>query len=83
MIDTLNSIYLRLDGNMQYLISKAISQIIVKIVYSNSDGSMTVGEIKKELAKLNEGNRFDDAEIDVIIKDLENSENAGYTIAKR
>lgn len=74
MIDTLNSIYLRLDVNMQYLASKAIAQIIVKIVYSNSDGSMTVGEIKKELAKLNEGNRFDDAEIDAIIKDLENSE---------
>lgn len=59
---------------MQYLASKAIAQIIVKIVYSNSDGSMTLGEIKKELAKLNEGNRFDDAEIDTIIKDLENQE---------
>lgn len=74
MIDTLNSIYLRLDVNMQYLASKAIAQIIVKIVYSNSDGSMTVGEIKKELAKLNEGNRFDDAEIDAIITDLEDKE---------
>lgn len=30
MIDTLNSIYLRLDVNMQYLASKAIAQIIIE-----------------------------------------------------
>lgn len=74
MQDTLNSIYLRLDINMRYLASKAIAQIIVKIVYSNGDGSMTAFDIKTELTKLNDGKRFDDAEIDSIIKDLENKE---------
>jgi len=74
MKDTLNSIYLRLDVNMQYLTSKAIAQIIVKMLYSNGNASMSAGDIKRELAKLNDGNRFDDTEIDEIIKDLENKE---------
>lgn len=74
MLETLNSIYLRLDTNMQYLASKATAQIIVKIVYSNSEGSMSASDIKKELAKLNEGKRFDDTEVDDILKDLENHE---------
>lgn len=73
MQETLNSVYLKLDINMQYLTSKAIAQIIVKIVYQQGC-SMTVGEIKSELAKLNEGNRFSDSEIDEIISDLGNNE---------
>ena len=74
MKETLHSIYLRLDVNMQYLTSKAIAQIIVKILYSKGNTSMTVGEIKRELAELNEGKRFDDTEIDEIIHDLEKKE---------
>ena len=69
MQDALKSIYLRLDVNMQYLASKAIAQIIIKIVYANG-GSMSAGEIKKELAKANEGKSFDDNEINAILKDL-------------
>lgn len=74
MQDTLNSIYLRLDVNMQYLTSKAIAQLIVKILYSNGDSSMSASEIKQELANMNGGNRFDDTEIGDIIKDLEDKE---------
>jgi len=54
---------------MQYLASKAIAQIVIKIVFSNG-GSMTANDIKKELAKVNDGNRFDDNEIDSILNDL-------------
>lgn len=69
MQDALKSIYLRLDVNMQYLASKAIAQIIIKIVYANG-GSMSAREIKKELAKANDGNSFDDNEINEILNDL-------------
>lgn len=69
MQDSLNSIYLRLDVNMQYLASKAIAQIIIKIVFSNG-GSMSAEEIKEQLSKVNDGNRFDDKEIDDILLDL-------------
>lgn len=69
MQDALKSIYLRLDVNMQYLASKAIAQIIIKIVYANG-GPMSAGEIKKELAKANDGKSFDDYEINGILKDL-------------
>ena len=51
MTETLNSIYLRLNVDMQNLASKAVAQIIVKIIYAN-DGGMTKGEIKKKLAKI-------------------------------
>lgn len=74
MKESLNSIYLRLDVNMQYLASKAIAQVIVKILYSNGDGSMTADDIMKELAKLNDGKRFDEAVVNAILNDLENKE---------
>ena len=69
MQDSLNSIYLRLDVNMQYLASKAIAQIIIKILFSKG-GSMSAGEIKEQLAKVNDGNNFDNNEIDDILNDL-------------
>lgn len=69
MQEALHSIYLRLDVNMQYLASKAIAQIIIKILYSNG-GSMTAKEIKNELARANDGNRFDDGEVDEILTGL-------------
>lgn len=73
MIDTLNSIYLRLDVDMQNLASKAIAQIIVKIVYSN-ENSMSKKDIKEELAKVNGGKSFDDVEINNVLDDLANKE---------
>lgn len=69
MIDTLKSIYLHLDVDMQNLASKAIAQIIVKIVYSHG-GSMSKSEIKTALAQINEGKSFNDDEIDGILKEL-------------
>lgn len=69
MKDALNSIYLRLDVNMQYLASKAIAQIIIKIIYSNGS-SMSANDIKSELARINGGSRFSDKEIDDILLSL-------------
>lgn len=73
MTETLNSIYLRLNVDMQSLASKAIAQIIVKLVYAN-DGALTKGEIKDKLAKVNDGKSIDDSEIDEILKELSTSE---------
>lgn len=73
MIDTLNSIYLRLDVGMQNLASKALAQLIVKIVYSN-EGSVTKREIKEQLAVVNAGQSFDEEEIDDILAELANKE---------
>lgn len=73
MKEALNSIYLRLDVNMQYLASKAIAQIIIKILYSNGS-SMSANEIKSELARINGGSRFSDKEIDDILLSLCESE---------
>lgn len=73
MIDTLNSIYLRLDVDMQSLASKAIAQIIVKLVYSNK-GRMSKNDIKAGLAKVNGGKSFNDEEIDEVLKELSEKE---------
>lgn len=73
MTETLNSIYLRLNVDMQNLASKAIAQIIVKLVYAN-EGGMTKGEIMDKLAKVNDGKSIDDSEIDEILKELSQSE---------
>ena len=73
MTETLNSIYLRLNVDMQNLASKAIAQIIVKLVYAN-EGGMTKGEIMGKLAKVNDGKSIDDSEIDEILKELSHSE---------
>lgn len=69
MDKTLRSIYLRLDVNMQHLTSKAIAQIIVKIIYTN-EGGMKKNEIKEALAKVNEWRHIDDKEIDDILNVL-------------
>ena len=69
MDKTLRSIYLRLDVNMQHLTSKAIAQIIVKIIYTNECG-MKKNEIKEALAKVNEWRHIDDKEIDDILNVL-------------
>ena len=53
MTETLNSIYLRLNVDMQNLASKAIAQITVKLVYAN-EGGMTKSEIMGQLAKVNQ-----------------------------
>ena len=73
MTETLNSIYLRLNVDMQNLASKALAQIIVKIVYAN-EGGMTKGDIKDKMAKVNDGKSIDDSEIDEILKELSHSE---------
>lgn len=81
MTEALNSIYLRLNVNMQNLASKAVAQIIVKIVYAN-DGGMTKGEIKEKLAKVNDGKSISDSEIDEILKKLSDKEHAELTCHK-
>jgi len=85
MIDTLNSIYLRLDVDMQNLASKAIAQIIVKIVYSH-ENSMSKKDIKEELAKVNGGKSFNDVEINNVLDDLANKElsyhSGRYSLSK-
>ena len=58
---------------MQNLASKAIAQIIVKLVYAN-EGGMTKGEITEKLAKVNDGKNLDDSEIDEILKELSHTE---------
>lgn len=73
MIDTLNSIYLRLNVSMQNLASKALAQIIVKLVYVNEAG-MTKSEIKANLAKVNEGKSINDNEIDNVLAELTHNE---------
>lgn len=81
MTETLNSIYLRLNVDMQNLASKAVAQIIVKIVYAN-EGGMTKGEIKEKLAKVNDGKSISDAEIDEILNKLSDKEHAELTCHK-
>lgn len=85
MKDTLNSIYLRLDVDMQNLASKAIAQIIVKIVYSH-ENSMSKNDIKEELAKVNGGKSFNDVEINNVLDDLANKElsyhSGRYSLSK-
>lgn len=73
MTETLNSIYLRLNVDMQNLASKAIAQIIVKLVYASETG-LTKDEIVEKLAKVNDGKSIDDSEIDEILKELSHSE---------
>ncbi len=58
---------------MQNLASKAVAQIIVKLVYAN-EGGMTKGEIKDKLAKVNDGKSLDESEIDEILNELTPSE---------
>lgn len=69
MDKTLRSIYLRLDVNMQHLTSKAIAQIVVKLIYANN-GGMKKHEIKEALAKVNEYRHIDSKEVDDILDSL-------------
>ena len=69
MDKTLRSIYLRLDVNMQHLTSKAIAQIIVKLIYTSEHG-MKKNEIKDALAKVNEWRHIDSKEVDEILDGL-------------
>ena len=69
MDKTLRSIYLRLDVNMQHLASKAIAQIIVKLIYISEHG-MKKREIKDALARVNEWRHIDSKEVDDILDGL-------------
>jgi hypothetical protein len=84
MDKTLRSIYLRLDVNMQHLTSKAIAQIIVKLIYANN-GGMRKNEIKDALAKVNEWRHIDSKEVDNILDNLVPKEvklhNGLYTLS--
>lgn len=73
MNNTLNSIFVRLDVNLQNLTSKAIAQIIVKILYSN-EGSMTKAQIKEALAQVNGCAHLSDKEIDELLDELSKRE---------
>ena len=73
MNETLNSIFVRLDVNLQNLTSRAIAQIIVKILYVHNDG-MSKNEIKNELAVINNQCHLNDTEIDDILASLVPSE---------
>ena len=85
MIDTLNSIYLRLDVDMQNLAEKALAQLIVKIVYS-TDNSMSKTDIKAKLKEINAGLCFNEAEIDNILAGLASKElsyhNGRFSLSK-
>ena len=69
MNDILSSIFVRLDLNMQNLSSKALAQLIVKILYAH-DTRMSKNEIMDELAKVNGGDRFGDQEINDLLENL-------------
>lgn len=73
MNETLNSIFVRLDVNLQNLTSRAIAQIIVKILYAHNDG-MSKNEIKDELAIINNQCHLNDTEIDDILSKLASTE---------
>lgn len=73
MNTTLSSIFLRLDVNMRNLTSKAIAQIIVKIIYSNVS-PMSKRDIKESLANINDCRHLNDVEIDAILESLTEKE---------
>ena len=73
MNTTLNSIFLRLDVNMRNLTSKAIAQIIVKIIYSNVS-PMSKRDIRESLANINDCKHLNDTEIDAILESLTENE---------
>lgn len=66
---TLQSIYVRLNSNLQNLTSKAIAQIIIKIVYVNNR-SLTKQEIKDALAVVNDCKHINNNEVDQILENL-------------
>ena len=69
MNETLNSIFVRLDVNLKNLTSRAIAQIIVKILYAYN-GAMSKKDIKDELSIINNQCHLNDTEIDDILSKL-------------
>ena len=73
MNDTLNSIFVRLDVSLQNLSSKAIAQIIVKLLYKH-DGRMKKQAIYDALAKVNSCNHLGKKDVDEILDKLSERE---------
>ncbi len=72
--ETLNSIFVRLDLNMQNLASKALAQLIVKLLYAHAPSRLNKNKIKEELAKVNGGKHFGSQEIEELLNDLSEQE---------
>lgn len=73
MNDTLNSIFVRLDVSLQNLSSKAIAQIIVKLLYKH-DGRMKKQAIYDALANVNNCNHLGKKDVDEILDKLSERE---------
>ena len=73
MNDTLNSIFVRLDVSLQNLSSKAIAQIIVKLLYKH-DGRMKKQAIYDALANVNCCNHLGKKDVDEILDKLSERE---------
>lgn len=67
--DTLNSIFVKLDISLQNLTSKAIAQVIVKLLYRH-DGRMKKQAIYDALAYLNGSDYIGNKGIDEILNEL-------------
>lgn len=72
MNDTLNSIFVRLDINLQNLSDKAIAQLIVKLLYQND--RMKKQAIYDAVAKINGSNHLGNKDIDEILQELSANE---------
>lgn len=73
MNDTLNSIFVRLDVSLHNLSSKAIAQIIVKLLYKH-DGRMKKQAIYDALANVNSCNHLEKKDVDEILDKLSERE---------
>ena len=73
MNDTLNSIFVRLDISLQNLSSKAIAQIIVKLLYKHG-GRMKKQAIYEALANVNCCNHLGNRDVDEILDKLSERE---------
>lgn len=73
MNDTLNSIFVRLDVSLQNLSSKAIAQIIVKLLYKHG-GRMKKQAIYEALANVNCCNHLANRDVDEILDKLSERE---------
>ena len=73
MNDTLNSIFVRLDVSLQNLSSKAIAQIIVKLLYKHG-GRMKKQAIYEALANVNCCNHLGNRDVDEILDKLSERE---------
>ena len=73
MNDTLNSIFVRIDVSLQNLSSKAIAQIIVKLLYKHG-GRMKKQAIYEALANVNCCNHLGNRDVDEILDKLSERE---------